>query len=110
MTRLAAPARTDVYVRFTDEQAARTRRIGMTEQDVHLDVDAQGRPVGVEILAAAGVEINGADPELALAAAREAVRGWDEGEWRVGPRGTAAITALHHALAALDKTEEASRG
>lgn len=53
-------ARTDVYIRFTDEPVARGRRIGMLDQEVQLDLDEQGRPVGMEILDAAGVEVNGA--------------------------------------------------
>jgi hypothetical protein len=53
-------ARTDVYVRFTNEPVARGRRIGMLDQEVQLILDAQGRPVGMEILDAAAVEVNGA--------------------------------------------------
>jgi antitoxin (DNA-binding transcriptional repressor) of toxin-antitoxin stability system len=37
-------------------------------------------------------------PDDVLTCAREAVRGWNDGEWRVGPTGDAAMEALSAAL------------
>jgi uncharacterized protein YuzE len=56
--------RADVYVRFTDLPVDRSQRIGMGEEDVHVDFDVAGRPVGIEILAAYSVEIDGAPVEV----------------------------------------------
>lgn len=57
MTSSAAPECTDVYVRFTDLPVARGRRIGMAAEEVNLDLDEAGRPVGIEILDPATVEV-----------------------------------------------------
>lgn len=52
-------ARHSVYARMRDGEVDRTRSLGRLEDGINVDLDADGALLGVEILSAAGVEIDG---------------------------------------------------
>lgn len=50
---------TDVYVRYQDKPVART--LDDTRAGITVDLDENGEVVGIELLAAKGVEIDGCE-------------------------------------------------